>query len=151
MSNEHHSPGSANGEPRVHSDVNFEPRDINTRTVLLYLFYLALSVAFAFFVSIYIFRFTTDLATKSEDTPIPVRQGFTQGLPPAPVLQGIPGNPNDPQQDLREKIQADEAANQKLEWIDKQAGIAHIPVEDAMKIIVAKGLPGATAAPAGKK
>jgi len=72
-------------------------------------------------------------------------------MPPEPMLQGVPGHTTDPQQDLRNKLAADEAENEKLEWIDKQAGIAQIPVEDAMKIIVTKGLPAVPAPPAEKK
>ena len=43
------------------------------------------------------------------------------------------------------------AANEKLEWIDKNAGIAQIPVKEAMKIIAQKGLPAATAPLGGNK
>jgi len=66
-------------------------------------------------------------------------------------LQGMPGHLDDPQKDLRNKLKADNSANEKLEWIDKNAGIAQIPVKDAMKIIAEKGLPGTSAAPAEKK
>jgi hypothetical protein len=52
---------------------------------------------------------------------------------------------------LRQKVKADNDANEKLQWIDKNAGIAQIPVEDAMKIIEEKGLPGTSAPPAEKK
>jgi hypothetical protein len=144
MSTEHHSADPNNGHSPVHSDVKFEPADINTRTILLYLFYLALAVAGTFFISIYIFRFMTEMAAKSDTAPPPMRRGVEATLPPEPRLQGVPGHTNDPQEDLREKISADQAANEKLGWIDQQSGIAQIPVEDAMKIIVAKGLPGAS-------
>jgi hypothetical protein len=149
MSTEHHGAGQTNGQPPRHSDVKFEASDINTRTVLLYLFYLALTVLATFIVTIFIFRFTMKHAEQAGSEPPPMRQGLEPTLPPEPRLQGVPGHPNDPQQDLRDKIKADEAANEKLGWIDQQAGIAQIPVEDAMKIIVSKGLP-AVAVPPGK-
>jgi hypothetical protein len=72
-------------------------------------------------------------------------------MPPEPRLQGVPGHENDPQKDLREKLKTDQDANEKLEWLDKNAGIAQIPVKDAMKIIAEKGLPAASAPPAEKK
>jgi hypothetical protein len=56
----------------------------------------------------------------------------------------------DPQQEMRNMIKDDRDANDKLGWIDKPGGIAQIPVEEAMKIIVSKGLP-AVPAPAGEK
>jgi hypothetical protein len=64
-------------------------------------------------------------------------------------LQGVPGHSSDPQSDLREKIRLDTEANEKVGWIDQNAGVAQIPVEEAMKIIAEKGLPGAP--PAQKK
>jgi hypothetical protein len=51
---------------------------------------------------------------------------------------------------LRNKIAADNAANDTTGWIDQNAGIAQIPVSEAMKIIAEKGLPG-TPASAEKK
>ena len=56
----------------------------------------------------------------------------------------------DPQLDMRTKVEADTKANNELGWADKNAGIAQIPVKDAMKIIVEKGLP-AISAPVEKK
>ena len=57
----------------------------------------------------------------------------------------MPGHTEDPQADLRDKRAADEAANETTGWIDQNAGIAQIPVSEAMKIIAEKGLPGASA------
>ncbi len=151
MSTEHHNADQNNGQPPIHPDVKFEPADINTRTILLYLFYLALAVAGTFFISIYIFRFMTEMAAKSDTALPPMRQGVEATLPPEPRLQGVPGHTNDAQEDLREKISADQAANERLGWIDQQSGIAQIPVEDAMKLLVSKGLPGASAPPTGNK
>ncbi|MGH9453143.1 MAG: hypothetical protein ACRD51_05575 [Candidatus Acidiferrum sp.] len=150
MSTEHHNSDQTSGQPPRHSDVRFEPRDINARTVGFFLFFLALAVIATFLVSVFVFRFTTEMAFKS-DTPLPpMRQGIAPTMPPEPRLQGVPGHRTDPQEDLREKMAADEAANEKLDWVDKQAGIAQIPVEDAMKIIVEKGMP-AVPVPPGKK
>jgi hypothetical protein len=151
MNTEHHNADQDNGQPPRHSDVSFEPADINTHTVLLYLFYLALAVAATFLISIYIFRFTTKMAVESDRGLPPMRQGVAASLPPEPRLQGVPGHTTDPQEDLREKVAADEAANNQLKWVDQQAGIAQIPVDEAMKIIVAKGLPAVSTPPAGKK
>lgn len=80
-----------------------------------------------------------------------MRQGVAPTLPPEPRLQGVPGHESDAQADLREKNAADEAANEKLEWLDKSSGIAQIPVEDAMKIIAAKGVDAMPGPPASKK
>jgi hypothetical protein len=151
MSTELHKTGHAAGQPPIHEDVSFEPRDVKPRTILVYLFCLALAVIASFAVCVYILRYTTHLAVESEPPPPPIRQGLGPTLPPEPRLQGVPGHENDPQQDLRDKIKADSEANEKLGWIDEKAGIAQIPVEDAMKIIAEKGLPVTPAPPAEKK
>jgi hypothetical protein len=151
MSTEHHNTGQPEDQPPRNADVAFESSDIDTRTILSYLFYLALSVAAAFMVSVFIFKFTSKMAADSDTPMAPVHRGVGATMPPEPMLQGVPGHETDPQLDLRLKQAADEAANEKLDWINKQAGIAQIPVDEAMKIIVSKGLPSVAAPPAEKK
>jgi hypothetical protein len=75
-------------------------------------------------------------------------------LPPEPRLQGVPGHLSDPQQDLRDKIAADTAANESIGWMNKSNGIAKIPVSEAMKLIAEKGAvasSNATPAKSGSK
>ena len=151
MSTEHHNTVRSGDQPPTHSDVSFEPADINARTILRYMVYLALAVAAAFLISIFVFRSLTKMAVESETPQASIHQGIGPTMPPEPRLQGVPGHTTDPQQDLRNKLAADEAANEKLEWIDKQAGVAQIPVDEAMKIIVTKGLPAVPESPAEKK
>jgi hypothetical protein len=146
MSTEHHNTGQPGDQPPTNADVAFESSDIDTRTILSYLLYLALSVAAAFIASVLVFKVTSKLAADSDTPMAPVHQGVGATMPPEPMLQGIPGHTTDPQQDMRQKLEQDEAANEKIDWINKQAGIAQIPVDEAMKIIVTKGLPTVPAA-----
>jgi hypothetical protein len=149
MSAESHNTGQ---EPR-HTDVSFEERDIQAGTIYGYLFALGTAVAVAMLICIYILRFTWNYAASTDTLPPPSREALGKdyrALPPEPRLQGVPGHESDPQADLRQKIQEDSAANEKLEWIDKSGGIAQIPVKDAMKILAEKGL-NAASAPAMEK
>jgi hypothetical protein len=141
MSTEHHNKAQSGDQPPTHTDVAFESSDVDTRTILAYMFYLALAVAATFIISVFIFRFTTKIAADSDTPMAPVHRNIGATMPPEPRLQGVPGHTNDPQLDLRDEREADEEANEKYDWIDKQAGIARIPVEEAMKMIVEKGLP----------
>jgi hypothetical protein len=111
---------------------------------------LAVAVAGTFAITVLIFRFTSKMAEDSDRTLPPIAQDAAPTVPPEPMLQGMPGHPNDAQEDLREKIDADTKANEQLGWADRSAGIAQIPVEDAMKIIVSRGL-SPEAAPAAEK
>jgi hypothetical protein len=149
MSTESHNTGQ---EPR-HTDVSFEEQDIKTGTIYGYLFALGIAVVASLLVCVYILRFTLNYAASTDTAPPPSREALGKGyraLPPEPRLQGVPGHETDPQADMRNKIQEDSEANEKLEWIDKSSGIAQIPVKDAMKIVAEKGLP-ATPAPAVEK
>ena len=151
MSTEHHNTGQP-GDPEPKNDtVAFESSDVDTRTILAYLFYLAIAVAAAFLVSVFIFRFLTKMAADSETPMAPVHRGIAATMPPEPMLQGVPGHTSDPQLDLRNKREADQAENDTLAWKDKPAGIAQIPVDEAMKIIVSKGFAALPAPPAEKK
>jgi hypothetical protein len=151
MSTEHHNTSQPGDQPQKNADVAFESSDVDTRTILSYLFYLALSVVAAFIASVFIFRSLTKMAVDSETPMAPVHRGVGPTMPPEPMLQGVPGHETDPQLDLRLKRAADDAANEEYAWTDKQAGIARIPVEEAMKIIVSKGLPAVPAPAAEKK
>lgn len=154
MSTEHHKTGPAPGEAPRHADVSFEERDIKVGTMYWYLLALGLATALALLISFFVLNFTNHLAASSDAPPPPSREALGKNykaLPPEPRLQGVPGHPSDPQKDLREKMKADTAENEKLQWLDKNAGIAQIPVEDAMKIVAEKGLPSFSPATAEKK
>jgi hypothetical protein len=147
MSTDSHSSVHANNGP-VHDDVSFEGRDVSPRTIILYLFYLAVTVVASLFICQYVLKVTTAMAERG-DTPPPASRAVLgpdyTAYPPEPRMQGVPGHENDPQQDLREKIAEDNAANQETGWEDQKAGVARIPVQDAMKIIAQKGLGAAEA------
>ena len=147
MSTESHKPIQSPGDVPRHSDVSFEERDIKASTIYWYLFALGLATVAALVICIFILRFTTNLAASSQPAPPPSREAQSKDfrMPPEPRLQGVPGHENDPQKDLREKLKADMDANEKLEWLDKNVGIAQIPVKEAMKIIEEKGLPAVPA------
>ncbi len=153
MSTEPHGTHAAGQEAR-HDDVSFEKRDVSPVTIYWYLGALAVAVMLSYVVCVFVLRFTTKIAVDFDTPPPVVRREMGSAyepMPPEPRLQGVPGHPTDPQADLREKNEADTEANETIGWIDQNAGIAQIPVKDAMKIIAERGLPGASAAPAEKK
>ena len=150
MSTKHGKAETMGGAPR-HSDVSFEERDVKVGTIYWYLIALGLATVAALIISIFVYRFTSSLAASSDTPPPPSREALSKDYPPEPRLQGVPGHVSDPQKDLRYKLKDDIDANEKLQWLDKNAGIAQIPVEDAMKIVAEKGLPPFSAPPAEKK
>jgi hypothetical protein len=135
----------------VHQDVAFEARDVRVSPILKFLMYLGISIVISYFVALGIYRGLRRFWAESYPQPIPSRVEAGPTMPPEPRLQGMPGHQNDPQQDLRDKLKADMEANNTLEWVDEKAGIAEIPVSDAMQLIVEKGLPAIATPPAEKK
>jgi hypothetical protein len=145
MSTEKHNSGHGDRDAPFHESVTFEPRDINVGTVAKQLIYLGLTIVIALLICIPVLKFLTGIAAENDPPMAPVRAQMSAGdrdnmsLPPEPRLQGVPGHTADAQQDLRDKIAADTAANESIGWVDKTNGIAKIPVSEAMKIIAEKG------------
>ena len=141
----HHDSHPAGGEP-VNTDVAWERADISTGAIYIYLIGLAISVILTFGVCVFILSGTTHMVDRSDTPPPPIRQEMGksfEAMPPEPRLQGVPGHEKDPQEDLREKMGKDSEAMHHYEMVDQSSGMAQIPIEDAMKMIVEKGLPGA--------
>jgi len=154
MSTEHNTGHGAvhgtNGEPR-HDTVAYESRDVQVRTIYWYLFSLAVATILAFAAAVIILRVTTKMVADADAPVLPMRKAMSDkqklehAYPPEPRLQGVPGHEVDPQQDLREKLAEDSRANEQLRWIDQSAGVAQIPVSEAMKLIMERGVHGASA------
>lgn len=142
MSTDHHHSGA---EP-VHTDVAWEKTDVSPSAIYIYLIGLAVAVILSYVVCVFVLQGTTHMVEQYDTAPPPVRQEMGreyQTMPPEPRLQGVPGHGNDPQADLREKAESDIQAMHRYAEMDKGSGVAEIPIEDAMRMIVEKGLPGA--------
>lgn len=151
MSTEHLSHDHAeNGRP-VHADVSFEKTDVRVTPILKSLVYLGILVISSYAVTYGIYVALEKYWASTYTPPLPAQLEATPTLPPEPRMQGMPGHLTDPQEDHREKLKADREANNRLGWIDEKAGIAQIPVSDAMQVVVEKGLPAVTPSPAEKK
>src|SRR2546430_4182277 len=155
MTTDPHKTGG--GNLPEHGDVSFESRDISISSVLWSLVYLALTVIVSLVLCVYFFKFSTQYVASQEKPRPMIRQQMSSEdekrmtMPMEPMLQGVPGHESDPQQDMRDKVASDTAANESYRWVDEKAGIAQIPVHEAMKIIAEKGLPSVAPAPAEKK
>jgi hypothetical protein len=145
---------ASNGALPHHDTVSFESRDIKVRSIYWYLVVLTVSVAASFFICIYVLRYTERFVSRDDAPMMPARAAMGRNfrvMPPEPRLQGVPGHDADPQQDHRDKVRADNEANEKYGWVDQSGGVAQIPVSEAMKIIAQKGLPATPAAAPEKK
>jgi len=138
MSTEHHD-YEGNGRPQ-HADVSFETQDVQPSPILKFIWWLGVTVVLSFLLSLGFYKGLKSYWAGIYEAPSPMRPAGPE-FPPEPRLQAMPGHQVDPQQDMRDKVKADTKENEKLGWVDQKAGIAQIPVKDAMQIILEKGLP----------
>jgi hypothetical protein len=60
------------------------------------------------------------------------------GRPPEPRLQ------TNPRLELQEMRAEENAVLQTYGWVDREKGVARMPIDEAMKIVVQRGLPART-------
>ena len=65
----------------------------------------------------------------------PLAVGHETRLPPEPRLQVTP------REDLRQLRARQQALLDSYQWVDKSAGIVRIPISEAMRLTVQRGLP----------
>ena len=64
-------------------------------------------------------------------------------LPPQPRLQVMPGA------DIHDYWEREQEILKSYGWVDKQNGVVRIPIEQAMRLTLERGLPARAAKPAG--
>jgi len=151
MSTDHNKKAAMEMRLPLHEDVSYEERDVRTSIILKFLVGLAVVIVASYFLTLGIYNGLTHYWASTYAAPPPSHEGEGLTLPPEPRLQGMPGHLTDPQQDWRDMVKANEEANNQLGWTDEKAGVARIPVKDAMDLIVEKGLPALPAMPDEKK
>jgi hypothetical protein len=127
-----------NGQDNV--EVVHEESDVNVAAIIRYGIGLLVIGAF---ILVFLWWLQGTYARQNEraQTQVyPLAAGQQDRLPPFPRFQE---NPQQELQDLRAKQQA---LLEGYQWINKDAGVARIPIEDAMKIVVERGLPAREAA-----
>jgi hypothetical protein len=65
----------------------------------------------------------------------PLAAGQENRLPPEPRLQ------TDPREDLADLRAREDAVLHSYGWVDKNAGVVRIPIENAIKLTLERGLP----------
>ncbi len=136
-----------------HGNQLVEGSGIKPKPILVFLAVLGLATA-----SVFVIIKGLEIGFKKMDemtAPQPATSLETgRKLPPAPRLQGAPepdpNKPNDPNAVRESLLPLDEMRvyskqiKEKAEsygWVDQNGGVAHIPIEQAKKLVVEKGLP----------
>ena len=126
-------------EPRDNPAVEHEESDVNVRAILGFgAGLLAVGIVIQLLMWL-LFNFYTKQAAQIPRA-FPLSAAYQQQPPPEPRLQ------THPQQDLRRLRAQEDAILEGYGWVDKGSGVARIPIEEAMKIVVQRGLPAREAA-----
>jgi hypothetical protein len=130
MANMHHGADVDNPE------VQHEESDINIRAIFGFGLGL-LVVAVVIHIGIYfvfVFFSTREASAKGARN-YPLAAGQENRLPPEPRLQTTP------RQDLRDLRAAEDQILSGYRWVDRNAGIVRIPISEAMRLTLQRGLP----------
>jgi hypothetical protein len=119
-----------------HDDVAHESSDVNVRSVVTFGVGLLVLGAVVYLVVWVFLGFLSQRATRaSEQLAYPLAVGQGDRVPPEPRLQ------TNPRADLRELRESEEKRLDSYGWVDRNAGIVHIPIDDAIKLTLQRGLP----------
>ncbi len=143
---EHETHGNpTNATEPVHPTVAFETEDVSVSGVERVGLGLALVIVVTLVVIAGVFHFFTRVQPVGTPEVAASMRGDEQTLPPAPRMQEIPGDTVPPPEQRREFQAAAAAELDSYGWVNGQKSVAHIPIEDAMALLVKNGL--APAAP----
>ena len=117
-------------------EVHHETSDANIRGVLMFAAGLLVAAIIIHFGVWLLFRYFEAAATRRQPQPnYPLAAQQENRLPPEPRLQV------NPREDLRQLHAAEDEVLTTYGWVDRNAGVARIPIEQAMKLTIERGLP----------
>lgn len=135
----------------VNPETHHEKSDVNVRALLISV---ALFVVVGFithFVVLFMFRYFVKEARDKTGPPLTaVSRAADAGVPREPRLQPFPRtdasgavvapNRNTPETDMADMRANEDRVLKNYGWIDAQKGVVHIPIEQAKKLALQRGL-----------
>jgi hypothetical protein len=138
VSQQFHPPTGPDVGSRPDPTLGHEERDIAVRPIALTIAGL-LVVVIAVFVFIQILlNVLAGVQSRRSAAPSPLAGAYGMKEPPAPRLQ------TDPVADLQELRARDQALLSGYAWVDRDGGVVRLPIERAIDVLAARGLPART-------
>jgi hypothetical protein len=122
-------------DPDAHAVDHHEASDVDVNAVLKFGVGLVVTFVVVSAIVFGLFRFFEARETHGEPAEYPLAAGQDNRLPPEPRLQT---NPREDLQDMRAK---EDDVLKSYGWVDKNAGVVRIPIDDAIKLTLQRGLP----------
>ena len=117
-----------------HGD-HHEESDVDVRAILTFGAGLLVSAIAIHGIVWLLFVFFSGRETARQAVEYPLEASQASRAPPEPRLQ------THPREDLRELRAREDAVLTSYGWVNKAEGVVRIPIEDAMKLTVRRGLP----------
>ena len=113
----------------------YEHTDANVWIIARFLFWLAISAVLIHVGLGLLYALLIERAEETGDPRYPLVATQGERLPPPPRLQQFPTN------DVYRFRIGEQAFLEGYGWMNKEAGIVHIPIEEAMRLTLERGLP----------
>ncbi len=127
-----HLPGH---EAAASHQSHHEERDVNIRAILTFAAGLVATAIVIHALVWLLFLYFNAREAVQPPAEYPLATGQEKRLPPEPRLQ------TNPRQDLRELRAAEDETLSTYGWVDRNTDVVRIPIDDAMKLVIQRGLP----------
>jgi len=117
-----------------HPEIRSEKTDADASSIVRFLVYLVLGTVVVVILLRWMFV-TLVVVEQRQQPPPPVMKAEVPPQPPLPRLE------IDPPADLARYRDEQRTGLESYGWVDRPAGVVHIPIEDAMRIVAERGLP----------
>jgi hypothetical protein len=128
-------PAGTSRDDTENPGVHHETTDVNFRAILGFgggLIIVAVGIHFLVWLLFGYFT-SREVSRVPPEYPLAVSQG--ERVPPEPRLQTAP------RQDLRDLRASEDVLLDSYAWVDKNAGIVRIPIDEAIRLTLQRGLP----------
>jgi len=112
-----------------------ERTDVNIRAILGFALGLMVAAVFIHFLVWILFDYFASREAVKTRPEYPLAVGIERRVPPEPRLQ------SNPRADLRSLREQETATLTSYGWVDRNAGTVRIPIDQAMKLTLERGLP----------
>jgi hypothetical protein len=136
----HTSPDAEYRETPVGAE--YEHTDANVWVIVKFGFWLVVTALVVHVGMGLMYSMLIEQAKDTAEQPYPLATSRDPQMPPAPRLQ------QHPDRDLTEFRATEERRLHGYGWVSKEAGVVHIPIEDAIRLTVQRGLPSRQEDPA---
>lgn len=133
----HHAGGHASPDDQYAATppgAGYEHTDASIWIIAKFLFWLAVSAAVIHFGIAALFNLFVAQRVERGEPRYPLAVNEAPRLPPEPRLQQFP------REDIMNFRRGEEALLQHYGWVDRNAGIVHIPIQDAMRLTLERKL-----------